>query len=468
MTGFLARNEQRPSRHPLNFGDGDSSVIVGSNGASSFESPPLLRAREAKTVGKQGPYRRQSSGWIASLVTHLVLLVSLSLFVVKVPSVDRMLIQIPLPISESLLDEELETFQILERPELDVESMVEVAETTDVTAAIDVDPLVSIMAPREMPTMVDPIESLAMILSAPSPPARLLPVKFAVQREAGPDVGREPGQTTPGGKPDIGIEGDLGMRAARRMEFSTPEMDYTINKGLIWLARHQQPDGGWSFEHRGGECRGRCPNPGSKTEARVAATGLAPPPFLGAGNSPDHGEYRRTVAAGINFLISNTGRNGSLWRREGRMYGQGIATLALCECYGIMTLSPPKGDRHIAPAEMGTPIEPTSVNQAHDINSVVNTVDIKQLELAAKAAVGFIVKAQAADGGWRDEPGQLGDTSVVGWQVMARSRVRATQVWAATSKPMQRPADSSTRCKLRSCMIAGTDHLVRNTPTCRI
>ena len=190
VTGFVTRNEQRPKGIPLKLGGGDSSAIVGSDGASSFESPPLLRDREAKSIGKQRPHLRQSSGWIASFVTHLVLLVLLSLFAVKPPSVDRLFIQIPRPISESLLDEELETFQILERPELNVESMVEVVERAEFTDPIDADPLVSIMAPQEMPKMVDPIESLAMILSAPSPPARLLPVKFAVQREAGSDAGR--------------------------------------------------------------------------------------------------------------------------------------------------------------------------------------------------------------------------------------------------------------------------------------
>ncbi len=327
MKVLVTRNDQRPSRSLLNFGDGDSADTAGSNRASSLDSPPLLRASEAETTGKQVSHHWQSSSWIVSLLTHLLLLISLSLFAVTVPSVDKMVMQIPLPIGESVLNEELETFQILEPNELDVEPMVDVAETDDVTFAIDTDPLVTLMAPDEMPTMVEPIESLAMILSAPSPPARLLPVKLAVQRDAGGDVGGEPGQAGSTGKPGTGIEGDLGMHAARRMEFSTPKMDYTINKGLIWLARHQQPDGGWSFEHRGGECRGRCPNPGSKTGARVAATGLALLPFLGAGNSPDQGEYRRTVAAGINFLISNTGKNGSLWRTEGRMYGQGIATL---------------------------------------------------------------------------------------------------------------------------------------------
>jgi len=101
------------------------------------------------------------------------------------------------------------------------------------------------------------------------------------------------------------------------------------------------------------------------------------------------------------------------------MYGQGIATLALCECYGIMKLSPPTGERHIDPTKTGTPNDAASMLQTLDTGGLAVTVDIGQLELAAKAAVEFIVQAQAADGGWRYEPRELGDMSVVGWQVMA-------------------------------------------------
>ena len=440
MTGVVSRKDQPASRSRQAPGDVGSSTAVRSNGSSLLESPLIRRATETETTESHGFHERQSSSWIASLVTHLVLLLSLSLLSVNVQSVQkRIVMQIPLATDESRHDQELETFQILERPEPDVEPALDVEEIDDVVVEIESDPLVSIASVHQMPAMVDPIESLAMILATPSPPAYLLPAKPAVQREAGSDVDGEQGQTGSGGKPGAGTDGELGMRTVRRMRFSTPEMDYAINNSLFWLARHQQPDGGWSFEHRGGECRGRCPNPGSKTDARVAATGLALLPFLGAGHSPDHGEFRRTVAAGINFLISNTARNGSLWRREGRMYGQGIATLALCECYGIMKQSPLTGDtltgdrltgdrltgdrltgdRRIDPTAMGTPNDAALIHPAPNAGGAATTVDIQQLELAAKAAVEFIVRAQAADGGWRYEPRELGDTSVVGWQVMA-------------------------------------------------
>ena len=64
------------------------------------------------------------------------------------------------------------------------------------------------------------------------------------------------------------------------------------------------------------------------------------------------------------------------------MYSHGLATIALCEAYGLT------GD--------------------------------KQVGMAAQGAVNFILDAQnTADGGWRYNPKDPGDTSVVGWQLMA-------------------------------------------------
>ncbi len=64
------------------------------------------------------------------------------------------------------------------------------------------------------------------------------------------------------------------------------------------------------------------------------------------------------------------------------MYSHGLATIALSEAYGL------SGD--------------------------------KQVGQAAGRAVDFILRAQnKKDGGWRYNPGDAGDTSVVGWQLMA-------------------------------------------------
>jgi uncharacterized protein YfaS (alpha-2-macroglobulin family) len=53
------------------------------------------------------------------------------------------------------------------------------------------------------------------------------------------------------------------------------------------------------------------------------------------------------------------------------------------------------------------------------------------LRLPAQRAIEFIVQAQYNDGGWRYRPGpriQRGDTSVVGWQLMALQSARAARL----------------------------------------
>jgi hypothetical protein len=73
---------------------------------------------------------------------------------------------------------------------------------------------------------------------------------------------------------------------------------------------------------------------------------------------------------------------GASWHEpQGTMYSHGLSAIVICEAYAM----------------------------THD----------KALLPYAQAAVNFIAAAQAADGGWRYEPGQPGDTSVVGWQIMA-------------------------------------------------
>ena len=112
-----------------------------------------------------------------------------------------------------------------------------------------------------------------------------------------------------------------------------------------------------------------------------AATGLASLCFLAADHTPAKpGPYRQTITKALDFLVGAQKPDGDL--RCGRqMYTHGIATLALGE----------------AAAMTGSP---------------------KYAQAAIRGAR-FLVKAQHPAGGWRYNPRQAGDTSVVGWQVMA-------------------------------------------------
>jgi hypothetical protein len=170
-----------------------------------------------------------------------------------------------------------------------------------------------------------------------------------------------------------------------RDSLSRPE-GRAVAMGLKWLAAHQMPDGGWSFAHPlAPNCRGQCRNPGELTEARTAATSLALLSFLGAGQTHKSGQYRQTVKSGLYFLVSRMKagvQGGSLLEPGGQMYSHGLASMVLCEAYAI----------------------------SHD----------KGLFAPAQSAVNFICYAQdPVGGGWRYQPRQRGDTSVVGWQIMA-------------------------------------------------
>jgi len=177
----------------------------------------------------------------------------------------------------------------------------------------------------------------------------------------------------------------------------TKEGDRAVVAALNWILRHQLPDGRWSLTSYHRCCRdATCTTPG-KTEADTAATALGLLPFLAAGHthqtlgaiaegkeSKKTGrDYQRAVNNGLYWLLRTQKPDGDL-RGGSTMYAQGLATIALCEVYG-MTRDLAVGD-------------------------------------AAQRAIKFIERAQnPKTGGWRYEPGTLdpGDTSVVGWQVMA-------------------------------------------------
>lgn len=165
----------------------------------------------------------------------------------------------------------------------------------------------------------------------------------------------------------------------------TPQSEAAVGLALRWLARHQLPDGGWNFDHRIGQCQGQCDHQGSLENARNGATGLALLPFLGAGQTHREGEYKDVVKRGLYFLVQNMKNNkqgGGDLADGGSMYSHGICAIVLSEAYAM----------------------------THD----------KELMLPAQMALNHIIYAQdPVGGGWRYSPRTPGDTSAVGWQLMA-------------------------------------------------
>jgi hypothetical protein len=160
-----------------------------------------------------------------------------------------------------------------------------------------------------------------------------------------------------------------------------------VANALKWLAMHQMPDGGWSFDLGPcPSCHGQCRDSGRLAEARNAATGLALLPFLGSGQThKESKKYKATIHNGLTFLINRmriSPQGGALNEPGGNMYSHGIATIALCEAYAM--------------------------------------TNDKNLFIPTRAALNFIVSAQdPKGGGWRYSPREAGDTSMLGWQLMA-------------------------------------------------
>jgi len=153
-----------------------------------------------------------------------------------------------------------------------------------------------------------------------------------------------------------------------------PETRARVNRALVWLARHQEPDGHWDAAKYGGQ----------KTD--VGVTGLALMAFLGDG----HCEITRTkftdnVRRASRWLISQQAADGCIGRgyQRGLGYHHAIAGLALAEA------------------------------------SAMNRGRIARVKAAAQKAADYSVeKHQSEYSGWRYGAKQEPDTSVTGWFVM--------------------------------------------------
>lgn len=190
---------------------------------------------------------------------------------------------------------------------------------------------------------------------------------------------------TGGGGPGSGGPGSFDQRQRRGRNIgtgATQTSERAVARALNWIARHQNLDGSWSLHDFSTRCKdATCTGP-AQQKLDCAATALALLPFLAAGQTHmAKGPYQKTVRAGLYWLQQQQASDGDLTGSR-HMYSQGLATIVLCEAYGLTQ------DAAIAQA--------------------------------AVRAIQFIERAQHPQtGGWRYKPGDEGDTSVLGWQLMA-------------------------------------------------
>ncbi len=192
-----------------------------------------------------------------------------------------------------------------------------------------------------------------------------------------------------------------GSRAASlARDGGTADSERAVAGALNWLARHQNSDGSWGCTGFTRQCKDpSCSAHAAKAGADypMAATAFGLLPFFAGGQThKTAGPYNKVIYNGLLWMSKNqdpkTGRLGG-----GNMYEHGLATIAVCEAYGL------------------------SKDQT--------------LRKVAQDAVGYIVDAQNdSSGGWHytANPPTVGDTSVVGWQLMG---LKSAQMAGLTVPP---------------------------------
>jgi hypothetical protein len=221
-------------------------------------------------------------------------------------------------------------------------------------------------------------------MNVPPPPGM-----FASENGTGggiksPKLGEMMPSDLAGGMRGIFAPGGIGGRSGSTRQRMVNEgggntaSEAAVAAGLKWIVQHQAPDGHWSLD--GFNQHGRCNCNGFGQNNDMAATAFGLLPLLGAGEThkKKDGVYTKNVDSALKYLMRKQDREGNF---GGGMYAHGLATIAICEAYG-MTSDP-------------------------------------KLKVSAQQAINFIRRAQSESGGWRYEPRMGGDMSVVGWQVMA-------------------------------------------------
>ncbi|QDS90724.1 hypothetical protein EC9_49400 [Rosistilla ulvae] len=335
--------------------------------AAAKPATPMLDD-EDEVEYRRGGFFSSAPPWMVSSLVHGLVLLMLALVTLDPVQIAKNVLTVT-PTDEA--GQEMEEFSLEQiEPDSMEEEMIEepvVSPPTTVQAveAIEVEtPDAVLMVGTEMPDMIDaiaPMDSLTQSLTA----AMEATTEFSAR--------------------------STDMKKELLKKYGGSEAtEAAVTKALEWFQRHQLPNGAWNLHHNIA-CGNKCGNPGDEKakDSFNGATALAILPFLGAGQTHRQGKYKSVVQRGLMFIAGNmkVKNQGGLITGDcrdgaGNMYSHGLCAIVLCEAYA-MTKDP-------------------------------------ALAKPAQAALNFIAMSQhKTGGGWRYSPGQEGDTSVVGWMVMA-------------------------------------------------
>jgi hypothetical protein len=301
--------------------------------------------------------------WAISMLVHIVALLTMALIAGESTQVEKPTV---ITSSNSEEEEEFSEFEEEDMPEEQAE---------DVT-----DPVADVMVTTEV--AVEPVEVVSLADDLEAAPLAVELTDFGSETAPASDMMSTIGAIG-------GTGGGLGGRAnAAKIAAAGGgggDTEAAVDRALKWFAKHQMPDGGWHFDLNAcPSCMGKCSHSGtSRKDDRTGATAMALLPFLGRGYTHREGPFKKVVEGGIAFLVQRAIQGkGKAYDGPGNLYSQGLTGIALSECYAMS-----QDNRLAAPTQ---------------------------------AVLNFIMQAQDPQGGgWRYSPRQPGDTSAVGWQIMA-------------------------------------------------
>ncbi|MFM7136150.1 MAG: prenyltransferase/squalene oxidase repeat-containing protein, partial [Planctomycetota bacterium] len=305
----------------------------------------------------------QVPAWAISMLVHIVALLAMALIAGDSTPVEK-----PTVITSSTSEAE-EEFSELEEQDAPEESPDQAQ-----------DPVADVMVTTEV--AVEPVEVAALADDLDAAPLAVELTDFGSETAPASDMMSTIGAIggTGGG---LGARANAGKIAAANG--GGGDTEEAVDRALKWIVQHQLPDGGWSFDLTTcPSCMGKCSHSGESTgRDRCGATAMALLPFLGRGYTHREGPYKKPIEAGIGFLVKMViDGKGKAYGAGGNLYSQGLAGIALSECFAM----------------------------SQD----------KRLAAPTQSVLNFIMAAQDPQGGgWRYEPRQPGDTSAVGWQIMA-------------------------------------------------
>ncbi len=235
---------------------------------------------------------RTAPSWMASLVIHLVLLLILGIWWLRVEQTPRLDLEMVFAdeLGDQLIDDSL-----------DLPAGDETAEELIITPPLPnvvVDPLAT---PPQLDILADGSSAANELVS--------------------PTIGNA-------------LSGrEQGMKQALLSAYGgTAVTEAAVKLGLEWLERNQRSGGYWSMlgPYADGAATG--------FENRVAATAMALLAFQGAGHTHEQGAYQKVVERGRDYLLRQLDSFGSFYHDNDdhqRLYSQAQATIALCELYGM-------------------------------------------------------------------------------------------------------------------------------------